>query len=81
MPIWQCQILGIFSNSSVGIVSPTKILHTKIHIYNKFPVDAWGHWCKIITPNKPNLSLKIFRRGPVLNLVLKFQIKLGDPRP
>ena len=81
MPIWRSQILGIFSISRFGIVSPTKILCTKIHIHNKFPVDTSGHWCKIITLNMPNLSLKIFRRSTVLKLVLKFQIKFGDPRP
>ena len=70
--IWLCQI---------GILRPTKILCTKIHIYNKFPVDSGGQWCKIITLNMPNLSLKFFRRSTVLKLVLKFQIKLGDPRP
>ena len=81
MPIWQCQILGIFSTSRFGIVSPTKILCTNFHIYNKFPVDTGGHWCKIVTLNMPNLSLKIFRKSTVIKLVLKFQIKLGDPRP
>ena len=51
------------------------------HIYNRLLVDTGGHWCKIITSNMPNLSLKIFRRSTVLKLVLKFQNKLGDPRP
>ena len=81
MPICRSQILGICSISRFGIVSPTKIFCTKIHIYNKFPVNTDGHWCKIITSNKPNLILKIFRTSTVLKLVLKFQIKFGDPRP
>ena len=29
----------------------------------------------------PNLSLKMFHRSTVLKLVLKFKIKLGDPKP
>ena len=65
----------------IGIFSTTKILCTKIHIYNKFPVDTGGHWSKIIALVMLNLSLKIFRRSTVLKLVLKFQIKFGDPRP
>ena len=32
---WQCQILCIFSTSRFGIVSPTEILCTKIHIYKQ----------------------------------------------
>ena len=27
----------------IGILSPTKILGTKIHIYKRFPVDTGGH--------------------------------------
>ena len=65
----------------IGILSPTKILGTKIHIYKRFPVDTGGHWCKIITLNMPNLSLKIFRRSTVIKLVLEFQIKFGAPKP
>ena len=81
MPIWRSQILGILSTSRFGIFSPTKLLCTKIPIYNKFPVDTDGHWCKIITSSKPNLILKIFRRSTVLQLLLKFQNKFGNPRP
>ena len=81
MPIWRSQILGIFSTSRFGIVSPTKILCTNFHICNKFPVDTGCHWCKIITLIMPNLSLKIFRGNTVIKLVLKFQIKFGAPKP
>ena len=34
---------GIFSTSRFGIVSPTKMLWTNFHIYNKFSVDTGGH--------------------------------------
>ena len=81
MPIWQSQILGIFSTSRFGIVSPTKILCTNFHIYTKFPVNTGCHWWKIITLVILNLSLKIFGRSTVIKLVLEFQIKFGAPKP
>ena len=41
--IWHCQI---------GILSPTKILCTKIHIYDQFPVE-WYAYRKIANSSRP----------------------------
>ena len=65
----------------IGTNCPTKMLCTKIHIYNKPPVDTDGCWCQIISRNMFNLSLKIFHWLPLVNSVLKFQIKLGTLKP
>ena len=65
----------------IGTNCPTKMLCTKIHIYNQPPVDAEGYWCQIISRNMFYLSLKIFHQLPLVNSVLKFQIKLGGPKP
>ena len=71
--IWLCQI-GIFSPKN----SYAPKFTSKLSFYI---VDTGGHWCKILNSKMPNLSLKIFHRSTVLKLVLKFKIKLGDPKP
>ena len=81
VPIWQHHFLAIFSISRFGYSSATEMLCTKIHTYNHFPVDTDGNWCKIIIANMINLISKIFHWSLVANLVVKFQTKLGDPRP
>ena len=70
--MWYCQI---------GFNSATKMLCTKIIIYNQFPVDTSGNWCKIVITNMFYLTSKIFHLSPVVNLVLKFQNGFGDPKP
>ena len=73
--------LAIFSISRFGIFRPTKMLCTKIYICNQPPVDTIGYWWQIISRNMFNLNLKIFHWLPLVNLVLKFQIKLGTFKP
>ena len=53
----------------------------KIHIYNQFPVDTYGHWCQIIIRSMYYLILKIFHHLPLVNLVLEFKIGFGAPKP
>ena len=64
-----------------GIYRPTKMLCTKVHIYNQPSVDTGGCWCQIISINIFHLSLKIFHWLSLTNSVLKFQIKSGAPKP
>ena len=70
--MWYCQI---------GFNSATKMLCTKILIYNQFLVDTGGNWCKNVITNMFYLTSKIFHLSPVVNLVLKFQNGFGDPKP
>ena len=70
-----------FDISRFGIFRATIMFCTKIHIYNQFPVDTYGHWCQIIITNMYYLILKIFHQLPLVNLVLKFKIGFGAPKP
>ena len=65
----------------LGFNSATEMLCTKIHIYNQFPDDINGDWCKIVIRNMFNLNSKIFHTSPVTNLLVYFQTGFGDPKP
>ena len=75
------KFLALFSISRIGTNSATEMLCTKIIIYNQFPVDTSGNWCKIVITNMFYLTSKIFHLSPVVNLLLKFQNGFGDPKP
>ena len=81
VPIWQCHFLAIFSTSRFGYSCTIEMLCTKIHIYNQFPDDINGDWCKIVIRNMFNLNSKIFHTSPVTNLLVYFQTGFGDPKP
>ena len=81
LPIWQPWICGVFSTFRLGVLWTTKMLCTKIHIYNQFPVDTNDNQCKIGIKNVIFLSSKNFHLAIVVNLLAKFQIKLGTPKP
>ena len=81
LPIWQPWICGVFSTFRFGVLWTTKMLCTKIHIYNQFPVDTNHNQCRIGIKNVIYLSSKNFHLAIVVNLLAKFQIKLGTPKP
>ena len=62
--------LGIFNISRFVIFRATKMLCTKIHIYNHPPDDTDGHWGQIMSTNTIYLNLKNFHRFPLVNSVL-----------
>ena len=67
--------------SQIGNFRSTKMLCTKIYIYNQFPVDTNENQCRIGITNGVYLSSKNFHLATVVNLLVKLQIKLGTPKP
>ena len=69
-----------FSLLNSGIYSPTKMLCTKIHIYDQFPVEWYAYIPKFMCRSASKLSLKILLCRTVVNYLVKLKLKLGTVR-
>ena len=59
---------------------PTKMLCTKIHIYDQFPVEWDAYLPKSMCRSAWKLSLKILLCRTVVNYLVKLKLKLGTVR-
>ena len=69
-----------FRLSNFGMYRPTKMLCTKIHIYDQFSVEWYAYLPKFMCRSAWKLSLKILLRRTVVNYLVKLKLKLGTVR-
>ena len=74
---WKRCFCGYYK---IGYNSPTKMLCTKIYIYDQFPVEWDTYIPKSMCRSASKLSLKILLCRTVVNYLVKLKLKLGTVR-